>query len=282
MNWRNFWNKTLPPTWKDWIEAVTRAADIFGHAISKLLNASNLATLAAKVHESITEHKADNDLLPDRLQLVMKNMDMPEAEFVQCDRVRTAKSVKALLAACDNKEPTALVGAIAQAKLETNSTSMGKGLKSAKTLLDCLRTTKWELFSAVGQIHDHRKTEAEVLIEDVWSWLKTDEHALAGGLASKLSTAEGRAIKLLTPPKMMERDVILPPIDPPKPKLGLKQIGSGGKARMSNRDSISETKSLLHKLEENAKLRLTVQWTLEEESAMSPRNPKFTTTAIHR
>ena len=33
------------------------------------------------------------------------------------------------------------------------------------------------------------------------SWLKTDEHALAGGLAAKLSEAEGRAIKLLTPPK---------------------------------------------------------------------------------
>jgi hypothetical protein len=39
------------------------------------------------------------------------------------------------------------------------------------------------------------------LIQDVCSWLKTDEHALAGGLASKLSEAEGRAIKLLTPPK---------------------------------------------------------------------------------
>ena len=33
--------------------------------------------------------------------------------------MRTAKAVKALLAGCDGKEPTALVGAIAQAKLET-------------------------------------------------------------------------------------------------------------------------------------------------------------------
>ncbi len=33
------------------------------------------------------------------------------------------------------------------------------------------------------------------------SWLKTDEHALAGGLAAKLSEAESRAIRLLTPPK---------------------------------------------------------------------------------
>jgi hypothetical protein len=180
--------------------------------------------------------------------------------------VRTAKAVKMLLAGCDNKEPTALVGIIAQAKLETNSTAMGKSLKSAKSLLDCLRTTKWDLFSAVAQIQDKRKTEADLLIQDVCSWLKTDEHALASGLASKLSEAEGRAIKLLTPPKVEEPDPKLPPIEPPKPKPGLKQVGTGGKARMSNSESILEAKSILQKLEQNSKLRLTVQWTLEEES----------------
>ena len=35
---------------------------------------------------------------------------------------------------------------------------------------------------------------------------------------------------------------------------------------MSHAESISETKSILQKLEQNQKLRLTVQWTLEEES----------------
>ena len=82
---------------------------------------------------------------------------------------------------------------------------MGKSLKSARSLLECLRTTKWDLFSAVAQIQDQRKTDADILIQDVCGWLKADEHALAGGLASKLSEAEGRAIKLLTPPKIVER-----------------------------------------------------------------------------
>ncbi len=257
--------QTLPDL-KDWNEAVVRAADLLGHAISKLLNASNLATLAAKVKESVTEHKADCESLPDRLQLVLKNMGVPEADFVKCDRVRTAKAVKTLLAGCENKEPTTLVGAIAHAKLETNSTAMGKSLKSGKVLLECLRTTKWDLFSAVSQIQDQRKTEADILIQDVCSWLKADEHALAGGLASKLSEAEGRAIKLLTPPKVVDPTPILPPIEPPKSKPGWKAVGSGGKARMNNTESISETKSILQKLEQNPKLRLTVQWTLEEES----------------
>jgi hypothetical protein len=158
---------------------VTRVADILGHAISKLLNASNLATLAAKVAESITEYKADCDNLPGHLQLVLTNLGVPEAEFVKCNRLRTARAVKALLAGCDNKEPTALVGAIAHAKLETNSTAMGKSLKSAKAILDCLRSTRWDLFSAVAQIQDHRKTDADLLIQDVQSWLKADEQAQA-------------------------------------------------------------------------------------------------------
>jgi len=58
----------------------------------------------------------------------------------------------------------------------------------------------------------------------------------------------------------------LPPIELPKPKPGWKAVGSGGKARMNNMESISEAKSILQKLEQNPKLRLTVQWTLEEES----------------
>ena len=62
---------------------VTRVADILGHAISKLLNASNLASLAAKVNESITEFKADCDSLPDRLQLVLKNLGVAEADAAQ-------------------------------------------------------------------------------------------------------------------------------------------------------------------------------------------------------
>jgi hypothetical protein len=143
---------------------------------------------------------------------------------------------------------------------------MGKSLKSAKATLDCLRTTRWDLFSAVAQIQDQRKADADLLIQDVSKWLKSDEHALAGGLASKLSEAEGRAIKLLTPPKVANPDPKLPPIELPKPKPGLKQVGTGGNARMSNTESISETKSILQQLEQNPKLRLTVQWTLEEES----------------
>jgi hypothetical protein len=255
--------QTLPDL-TDWNEVVTRVADIFGHAISKLLNASNLATMAAKVGESITEFKTDCEALPDKVQLVLKNLGIGETEFSKCDRVRTAKAVKSLLGNCDGEEPTALVGTIAHAKIETNSTSMGRSLKSAKALLECLGRTRWDLFSAVAQLQDDRKTAAELLIQDVCTWLKTDEHALVGGLASKLSDAEGRAIKLLTPPKAPEP---IPAIKPPPPVPGKKwvQISKGQKDRLASKDWQATAEELREKLEENPAYRLTVQWLLEEE-----------------
>lgn len=254
------------PDLKDWNEAVTRVAELFGHAVSKLLNASNLAAFAARVREGVTAHKGDCDGLPDRLHLVLKNLGVAEAEAARCDRVRTAKAVKALLAACEGREPTALVTAVAHAKLETNGTAMGKSLKSAKPLAECLRTTRWDLFAAVAQIQDHRRTDAELLLREVTGWLRADEHALAGGLGERLTGAEGRAIKLLTPPKAVAPDPTPPPVDPPKPRPGWKAVGSGGKERLDNAEAIAEARAILARLEQDPTLRLTIRWTLEEES----------------
>ncbi|MBN9519352.1 hypothetical protein J0H58_12655 [bacterium] len=253
--------QTLPDL-KDWNEAVTRVADILGHAVSRLLNASNLATLAAKVGESVTAFKADCDGLPDRLQLVLQHVGVGEGEAVKADRVRTAKAVKGLLAACEGKEPTALVGGIATAKLDTSGTTMGRSLKSAKAVSDSLKATRWDLFTAVSQIDDARKTAADLLLDDVRSWLRTDEHALAGGIAAKLSEAEGRAIKLLTPPKQPTVPPVVPP--PPPSSPGWKAVQSDGKARLTEKELMAAAEELAVRLRENPRYRLTIQWTLEE------------------
>jgi hypothetical protein len=252
--------QTLPDV-KDWEETVTRLADILGHAISRLLNASNLTMLAEKVKESVTEFKADCDSLPDRLQLVLKNLGISEVDAGKTDRVRTAKAVKSLLAGCEGKEPTALVHTIAHAKAETSTTTMGKSLKSAAAVLGCLRSTKWDLFSAVAQLTDHRKTDADLLLDDVRSWLKVDEHALAGGLAPKLSEAVDRAIRLLTPPK---QPVVQPPVVTPPVQPGWKIIGNESKTRLTEKEAAATVEELLRKLKANQRYRLSIQWTLEE------------------
>ena len=87
------------------------------------------------------------------------------------------------------------------------ATAMGRSLKSAKDVLECLRT------HPLGLVHGGRRTSRTTArrmptcsSRMSCTWLKTDEHALAGGLAAKLSEAEGRAIKLLTPPKTDRAD----------------------------------------------------------------------------
>jgi hypothetical protein len=156
--------------------------------------------------------------------------------------------------------------AIATAKVETSTTSMGKSLKSAGAVLGCLRSTKWDLFSAAAQRTDHRKTDADLLLADVRSWLKVDEHALAGGLAPKLSDAVDRAIRLLTPPKQ-------PPVppSPPVPTPGPQPtdpewtvVLTDRKARMTEKELLGTVEELVRKLRENPRYRLTMQWTLEE------------------
>ncbi len=255
------------PDLKDWEEAVDRAADILGHAVSKLLNASNLAALASKVGETVKEFRPDCDGLPDRLQMVLRDLGVPEEEAARADRVRTAKAVKSLLASCDGKEPTKLVGAVAQARLETNATAMGRSLKSAKAVLDSLRATRWDLFTAASAIQGDRAGDAAQLIKDVSTWLNTDEHALAGGLASKLSEAEGRAIKLLTPRKNPGPKPPQPEPRPPQPGPGDKtwtQVGSDRRERLTPADWGKTYEELSRKLEANPRYRLTVSWTIEE------------------
>ena len=255
------------PDLKDWHETVRRVADIFGHPVSPLLNASNLAMLASKVGETVIVYKAACESLPDRLQLVLQSVSVGEGEAIKTDRVRTAKAVKALLAACDGKEPTALVGIIAKAKLDSSSTSMGRSLKSASAVLDGLKTTRWDLFSAVTQINDTRKTNADLLLADIRAWLKIDEHALAGGIAAKLSEAEGRAIRLLTPPKqpIVSIDTPSPAMPHPQPSgPDWRFVQRDVKARLSEKDLQGAAEELVRKLRENPRYRLTIQWTLEE------------------
>jgi hypothetical protein len=142
---------------------------------------------------------------------------------------------------------------------------MGKSLKSAAAVLGCLRVTKWDVFSAVAQLTDHRKTDADLLLDDVRSWLTVDEHALAGGLAPKLSDAVDRAIRLLMPPKQPDVPPVTPPVvPPPRPQPGWKVVGTDSKARLDETEASATVEELLGKLRANPKYRLSINWTLEE------------------
>jgi hypothetical protein len=265
------------PSEVDWQETRKRMAEVFGDDIPKLLNTSNLAGLAKKftsdgvnVKEEdkgyLAKFKSNCDMLPDRLSFVLSKLGVPEDEVRKCDRMKTAQAARGLLAACDGLEPTPLVAAIAKAKIETSSKSLARSIKSVDKVLASLRSpNRWELFEAVAQISDKRKTDATLLLDDLRTWLKMDEFALVGGLSDKLLEAEGRAIQLLKPP------TIAPPgpgPEPdPEPMPGWKRIATGSKSRLTSKDLSATTNELLTKLDSNPKCRVSLNWTIEEEES---------------
>lgn len=256
------------PEEADWQETKKRVADLFGDDLSRLLNAANLAGLHYKFNADggyLEKYKGECDSLPGRLQLILQKLGVSESDAEQCDRVKTAKAARDLFEAIDGQEPTPMVKAIAGARIETSGKALGRSIKSVATVLASLmEPNRWELFEAVAEITDKRKTDATLLLDDIRDSLKMDEFALSGGLPAKLSDAEGRAVKLLRPPKTDPPTGDPPP--PPPPKPGWKRLDSGSTERMAGSDLTSLAKMLADKLEENPKRRVSVQWTLEEES----------------
>src|SRR5271157_4595166 len=116
-------------------------------------------------------------------------------------------------------------------------------------------------YQAVSRLEGERAADAAKLDQDVVGWLKTDEHVLAGGLAAKLSDAESRAIRLLTPPKQVERKQH----ETTETTHGEKQwsmIRSGRKDRLSSKDWSTAAEELRQRLDENPRYRLTIDWTI--------------------
>jgi len=257
------------PTEEEWQECKKRIADLFGDDLSRLLNASNLSGLGDKFNKEgyIAKFKGDCEALPGRLQLILTKLGVSETDAGSCDRVKTAKAARDFFEAADGKEPTLLVQAIGTARIETSAKAMGRSIKSAANVLaSLLEPNRWEIFEAVTEITDRRKTDAQLLLDDLRDSLKMDEFALAGGLPAKLSDAEGRAVKLLRPPKTEptpdpQPEPPLPPIKP-----GWKRLDSGSTERMAGSDLSELSEKLAEKLKDNPKRRVTIQWTLEEES----------------
>ena len=161
-----------------------------------------------------------------------------------------------------------MVKAIAAARIETSGKALARSIKSAATVLASLvAPNQWEWFEVVAEINDRRKTDARLLLDDLRDSLMMDEFALAGGLPAKLLDAAGRAIDLVrTPPIVPPPDEDDKEIKLPPPKPGWKRLDSGSTERMSGSDLSALTEKLAGKLGGNPKRRVTIQWTLEEQS----------------
>ena len=171
-----------------------------------------------RLKESVTEFKADCDSLPDRLQLVLKNLGVPEAEFVEVRPGADSESRQDASGDCDDKEPTALVGAIAHAKTR-NRTARRWGRASSqprRSWIACGRPDG-TLFSAVAQIQDDRKTDAD----------RSSRMSARGSRPTNMPWLVAWPASCLTPKdgpsscsRRQSRLTQIPPIEPPPPVPG--------------------------------------------------------------
>ncbi len=149
------------PSEEEWREAGKRIHELFGHVPSRLLNATNLASLGERFTKDgpnikpdekgyLIQFKAHCDLLPNRLQLILHKLNVSEEEAAQCNRVKSAKAVRDLFHAIDGQEPTEMVKTISKARIETGAREMGSSIRSAaQVLASLLEPNRWELFEAV-------------------------------------------------------------------------------------------------------------------------------------
>ena len=148
---------------------MTRVADILGHAVSRLLNASNLATLA--VEGGRERHRVQGRLRrPARPAATgaARTSASPRRRPPRrtgCGRRRRSRRCSPR-ATARSRPPWS--GPSPRPSSRRTSTAMGRSLKSAKGVLECLRT------HALGLVHGglahrrtHRKTDADLLLEDV-------------------------------------------------------------------------------------------------------------------
>src|SRR5262245_28779362 len=141
----------LPGT-AEWKEARQRAQALFGLNGSEVLTGANVVQLAEEVREKIEPAAEPAAALPQRLLTAAAYLGIPEEQFRQAPRYRTAQAVAALARAVTGREPTARLLALAKATLETSAAAMGKSLASAQAVGEALGKVCWEPLQAVGRL----------------------------------------------------------------------------------------------------------------------------------
>ncbi len=230
--------QVLPPQ-DAWEKAVDRAGVVFGISVSKLLNATNVASFAYQVIEKGSQwRKPCRELcsrLTEKYQVFDVNLD-------DAPRMQTADAALSLLeqiagASTDPDE----VEVLSNANVATSETAIGQSIARAAELVQRIEATEWDIFRKTGQDTDD---EIQLIRNQVTEALKTDEHVTSLGAA--LKSAQSGAIAILTRKK--DTPPTPSPNDPPKPKPLVKRkhvIDQGER----NELGVDGVKSLLTELE---------------------------------
>jgi hypothetical protein len=167
-----------------------------------------------------------------------------------------------------------VVEALASAEVATSEAAMAECFTRCGTLAGVLDGTNWEIFEAISQLTDARRTAAEEIRASVVEALRCDEHARPLGPA--LKEAQSKAVRLLTaipapPPQPVPTPpVVPPPVAPPithpvPPVPGRMVVEKGSVSFEDLAAARTELGELAKKVTAGRKLRGTIAWQVEEE-----------------
>jgi hypothetical protein len=248
-----------------WKLALQLAGSIFGaKQNSPLLNASNVANLAAEVKQLAEQFQAPSQSLCKCLRERLPKFDIKPAA---APRMKTATAVLNLVSRLSAAHLNDVIPTLASAEVVTTDTAMGKSLKSASALTVSIEATSWGVFADIVELGEDYQAEAQDIRKQVKTALEADEHAVP--LAAALQTYQTQAMQLLA--RAAKAKVPPTPIvgptktdEPQKLPPGKKLVVEDQRSGLSPAEAKSLLADLMREMEAKSSRRLTVKWRIEE------------------
>jgi hypothetical protein len=194
-----------------WNVAVSRAAQIFGEAVSPLMKATTVANLSAALKKKSSEVRSACVTLQERLKDRLLKLGVEPADS---SRLTTASATASLVEKLHATEAGQVVSALASAAVATTAAAMGECLSKSSQLLATIESTNWEIFDAIAKLADDRQTVAQSIRSSIAQALQSDEHVTS--LGPTLKEAQLKAVRLLTqtppPPVQVPVPAVTPPV----------------------------------------------------------------------
>jgi len=260
-----------------WSIAVSRAAQIFGEAVSPLMKATTVANLSAALKKKSSDVRSSCISLREKLKERLTKLGV---DPVNSARLTTVSATASLVEKLHVSEASQVVSALASATVATTEAAMGECYSKASQLLAMIESTNWEIFDAIAKLADERKVVAQSIRSSIVQALQYDEHVTA--LGPTLKEAQLKALRLLTqtpppsaqvtkpavrPPDAGVTSVTLPGVTTPvvsKPTATKRILESETRSDLS----ISELKKIVSDLEQkytgNQVVKFNASWIVEE------------------
>lgn len=257
-----------PPD-EQWKQAVDVAGSVFGLAPSKLLNASNVATLAADLKQLATTHQSACRGICTSLNERLDKFGLDKDASARCNTATAVLTlVDRILAARGND----VIPVLANAHLQTSDTAMGTSLKTAAELVERIDATNWSVFEDIAELAGEHQEKANAIRKQVCEALEADQYAI--GLASTLKQAQAAAVRLLAS-VAKQASVVSGQLSGDKPQStelamtapasGKRIVSEGTKEQLPTPEAADLLKNIKKELEKDPIRTLTISWRVEEK-----------------